>query len=112
MSDLLLAQGVTMMSLLSAMLSGLLIGLVFFYVLWLTTQQGLLSARPLLWFLGGFIVRLTLAGCGFYLVGQQHWPLWLACLVGFLVGRTLCYRWRVKSRLPATISKTGDEGCN
>ena len=70
-----------------ALLAGLGLGTLFYYGLWRTVQRGLAARSPALWLLGSLVVRLGLAGAGFYYVGQGSWPRLLACLAGFVAAR-------------------------
>nr|WP_297349849.1 ATP synthase subunit I [uncultured Glaciecola sp.] len=103
-----------LISVLIAFAQGILLGCAFFYVLWLSTQK-ITGAKPeVLWFIGAWITRMTLAIGGFYLIGMGNWLLLLASLCGFIVGRYLISRFigaNVKSREArigrATESSTG-----
>jgi len=73
-------------------LAGAGLGLFFFGGLWWTTRRGALSSRPALWFLGSALLRMGVALAGFYFVGGNVWPRWVACLIGFIVTRLLVTR--------------------
>lgn len=66
---------------------GALLGAGFFGSLWWTLRRGLASAQPVLWFLGGFVLRMGITFYGFYLAGGTEWQRWVACLAGFVVAR-------------------------
>jgi F1F0 ATPase subunit 2 len=80
------------LSLMLALLLGSLLGGVFFGGLWWTIRKGVSSKVPALWFLGSILLRTTLTVVGFYLVGRGDWHRLLACLLGFLLARTLATR--------------------
>ena len=82
-----------------AMVAGWLLGAMFFGGLWWTVRRGVASRRPALWFLGSLLLRMGIALAGFYLVGREHWPLLLMCLLGFVMAR-LTMSWLI--RVPAT----------
>ncbi|MFA6014345.1 MAG: ATP synthase subunit I [Gallionellaceae bacterium] len=75
-----------------ALLTGLLLGGVFFGGLWWTVQQGLASPRPALWFGFSFIVRTSIVLYGFYWVGASNWQHLLLCLLGFMSARFMIVR--------------------
>ena len=79
-------------------IAGLLLGVLFFGGLWVTVYKGATSERPALWFFGSFILRMSVALSGFYLVSGGHWLRMLTCLLGFALGRILVMR---LTRLPA-----------
>ena len=78
-------------------IAGLLLGVLFFGGLWLTVYKGATSERPALWFFGSFILRMSIALSGFYLVSDGHWPRTLTCLLGFALGRIIVIK---LTRLP------------
>ncbi len=69
--------------------AGLVLGAIFFAGLWWTVRKGVLSPRPVLWFLGSLLLRMSIALAGFYFVGRGHWERLLACLIGFVVARLI-----------------------
>ena len=78
--------------LIMAGIAGLLLGVLFFGGLWLTVCRGTVSERPALWFFGSFILRMSAALSGIYLVSGGHWPRMLSCLFGFALGRFIVMR--------------------
>src|SRR5271165_1552439 len=72
-----------------AFFGGALLGAFFFGGLWWTVQQGVMSERPALWFLGSLLLRTSLTLAGFYLASQHHWSRFVACLLGFLIARVI-----------------------
>ena len=73
--------------LMSALVAGLMLGLLFYGGLWWTVRKGMASPYPALWFLGSLMVRTGLALAVFVLVSAGHWERLLACLAGFMVAR-------------------------
>lgn len=80
------------LSLVMALLAGLLLGAIFFGGLWWTVQKGLSSRRPELWFLGSLLLRTSTAVAGFYFVSGGHWGRLLVCLLGFVIVRRIVMR--------------------
>lgn len=77
------------LSLVMALLAGMLLGAIFFGGLWWTVQKGLSSRRPELWFLGSLLLRTSTAVAGFYFVSGGHWERLLVCLLGFVIVRRI-----------------------
>ena len=80
-----------------ALLSGGVLGAIFFGGLWWTVRRGISSQRPALWFFASLLLRMSIILPGFYLVGRDHWERLTACLLGFVIGR-LVVTWL--TRLP------------
>ena len=70
-----------------AFITGLLLGILFFYGLWLTVRRAFKSKIPALWFLGSFLVRTGITLAGFYYVSMGNWQYLIICLVGFVSAR-------------------------
>ena len=91
-----------------ALLAGCLLGVAFFGGLWWTVRKGVSSTSPALWFLGSILLRTALAVIGFYLVGRGDWHRLVACLLGFLLARTLATRFtREPSEKSTPLVKEG-----
>jgi F1F0 ATPase subunit 2 len=73
--------------LVTAFLSGAILGGIFFGGLWWTIRRGLKSSRPAAWFAGSLLLRATIAVAGLYFASRGDWRRLLACLAGFLVSR-------------------------
>ena len=70
-----------------ALVSGALLGALFFGGLWWTIRLGLSSTRPSLWFFGSMLLRTGIVLSGFYYVLGDSWMRLLAGLFGFGIGR-------------------------
>jgi F1F0 ATPase subunit 2 len=77
------------LSLALALVTGVLLGAIFFGGLWWTVRRGVSSKQPALWFLGSALLRTGIALGGFYLVARGHWERWLVCLIGFMIARAI-----------------------
>ena len=75
------------LSLVSALVMGVLLGSIFYGGLWWTVRQGVSSKRAALWFLGSLLVRMGVALAGFYFAAGGHWERLLLCLLGFAMAR-------------------------
>lgn len=80
------------LSLVFAVVVGLLLGAVFFGGLWWTVRKGVSSKRPALLFLGSMLLRTCLVLFGFYFILGNNWLRLLAGLLGFIVARLVVTR--------------------
>ena len=77
------------LTLVLALVTGLLLGAMFFGGLWWTVQKGVASTRSALWFFGSLLLRTGMALAGFSLIARGHWESLLVCLLGFVMARLL-----------------------
>lgn len=70
-----------------AFVAGMALGAFFFGGLWWTVKRGISSPRAALWFVGSMIVRIGAVLIGFYWVGGTHFQRFVACCLGFFLGR-------------------------
>ncbi|MDR4483622.1 MAG: ATP synthase subunit I [Nitrospirales bacterium] len=89
-----------------ALVTGLLLGGMFFGGLWWTIRKGLSSIQPALWFIGSLLLRTCLTLAGFYVVSDGQWERLLACLLGFTIARPIVTR---LSGLAENPSRPGQE---
>jgi F1F0 ATPase subunit 2 len=75
-----------------ALVTGILLGAMFFGGLWWTIRKGLSSRQPALWFIGSLLLRTCLTLAGFYMVSDGQWERLLVCLVGFTIARPIVTR--------------------
>jgi F1F0 ATPase subunit 2 len=75
--------------LIPALLTGILLGVIFFGGLWWTVQKGLVSENPAVWFIASLFIRTAITVTGFYLMAAGSWQKLLACLTGFLFVRVM-----------------------
>lgn len=80
------------LGLLTALVAGLGLGLLFFGGLWWTVRRLPDSDRPGLLLGGSVLLRTALVVTGFWLVMAASWQRAAACLLGFLLARTLLVR--------------------
>jgi len=80
------------LSLVRALVGGLLLGAIFFGGLWWTVRNGVSSKQPALLFLGSLLLRTGIALAGFYFIGRGHWERLLVCLLGFVMARVFVTR--------------------
>jgi F1F0 ATPase subunit 2 len=78
-----------------ALVTGVLLGVMFFGGLWWTVRKGVSSARPALWFLGSLLLRTIITVNGFYFVARGDWQRLLMCLLGFVIARPIV-TWRTQ----------------
>ncbi|MGE0470408.1 MAG: ATP synthase subunit I [Nitrospira sp.] len=79
-------------SLMDALIAGVLLGTLFFGGLWWTVRQGISTKRPALWFLGSLLLRTGVVLGGFYVVAAGHWERLLLCLLGFVISHFIVTR--------------------
>lgn len=84
-----------------ALVTGFLLGAIFFGGLWWTVRKGFSSRHPALWFFGSVMLRTSIALAGFYFVARGHWERLLVSLLGFVVARLFVTR----------LSRTAEPGC-
>jgi len=76
---------------------GFVLGSLYFWGLWQTTQRLTMTRAPVRLFLVSYFGRLILAGLGFYWIAQGGWVNVLLCSLGFLIARSLLIRrWEPK----------------
>jgi F1F0 ATPase subunit 2 len=69
------------------LVTGALLGAMFFGGLWWTVRKGSSSEQPALWFLGSLLLRTGITLAGFYFIARGHWERLLVCLLGFALAR-------------------------
>ena len=72
-----------------ALIAGVALGGFYFGSLWWVLRQVASLRHPELLLLASFIVRTAITLTGFYLVMEGHWERIAACMVGFLLARTV-----------------------
>ena len=74
------------------LVTGVLLGTIFFGGLWWTVRKSVSSHQPALWFFGSMLLRTGLALAGFYFVARGHWEKLVVCLLGFVAARLIVAR--------------------
>lgn len=92
-------------SLVPALITGLLLGAMFFGGLWWTVRKGVTSTRPALWFFGSLLLRTGITLAGLYVVSDGHWERLLAGLVGFTIARPIVTRITGLSEQPTSLPR-------
>ncbi len=75
-----------------AMVTGVLLGVMFFGGLWWTIRKSVSFKQPAVWFFGSLLLRMSIALAGFYFVSDGHWERLLVCLLGFFLARLIVTR--------------------
>jgi F1F0 ATPase subunit 2 len=75
-----------------ALLTGVLLGGIFFGGLWWTVRKCVSSRQPALLILGSVLLRTSIVLAGFYFVAQGQWERLAACLCGFILARIIVTR--------------------
>lgn len=85
-----------LMQIVVVLLSGMLLGALFFGGLWWTVQNGLSARQPALWFGASLLLRTAIVLAGFYFVAGSDWKRLLLCLLGFIIARSIMTRLTAK----------------
>jgi F1F0 ATPase subunit 2 len=75
-----------------ALLTGVVLGAIFFGGLWWTVRKCVSSDQPAFWVLGSALLRTGVVLAGFYFIAQGHWERLVACLCGFIIARMIVTR--------------------
>ncbi|MEO8410614.1 MAG: ATP synthase subunit I [Propionivibrio sp.] len=81
-----------LLTLLPALLAGVVLGTIFFGGLWWTIRRATSSRLVALWFLASLLLRTAIVVGGFLLVCAGDWRRWLIALLGFAVARLVVTR--------------------
>jgi F1F0 ATPase subunit 2 len=76
----------------SALVSGLLLGAIFFGGLWWTVRIGMAARSPAAWFSVSLLIRTCLIVGGFYYIAAEGLQAVLLCMCGFLISRAAVNR--------------------
>ena len=93
------------LSLVLALVTGVLLGAMFFGGLWWTVQKGVSSKRPALWFFGSLLLRTSIALTSFYFIARGHWERLLVCLLGFVIARFIVTRLTRAAEKPTYLAQ-------
>jgi F1F0 ATPase subunit 2 len=91
-------------SLMLALVAGVLLGAMFFGGLWWTVQKGVSSKRLALWFFGSLLLRTSIALAGFHFIARGDWERLLVCLLGFVMARLLVTRLTRAAETPTYLA--------
>ena len=75
-----------------ALVTGVLLGAMFFGGLWWTVRKCVSAKQPALWVFGSGLLRMTVVLAGFYFVAHAHWERLLVCMLGFVMARVIVAR--------------------
>jgi len=93
------------LSLVPALVAGILLGAIFFGGLWWTVRKAILSRQPALWFLGSMLLRTGMVLSGFYFVSGGDWKRLLASLLGFIIARLVVTRLIRAAQQPGQLAQ-------
>ena len=92
-------------SLVLALVTGVLLGGLFFGGLWWTVCKSVSSKQPAFLFLGSLLLRTSIVLGGFYFIARGHWERLLVCLLGFVMAR-LVVTWLTRgANKPTSLAK-------
>ena len=92
-----------LVSLMIALMGGVVLGAVAFGGLWWTVRRLPTAASPALLTVGSLVARLGISVLGFYIIGAGSWGRLLASLVGYILVRQILIR-RAQLSLDKTLS--------
>lgn len=75
-----------------ALISGIILGMIFFGGLWFTVKKTLESSYAAIWILTSSLMRTVIVLTGFYYVAQGNCQRLLLAVAGFIVARFLVLR--------------------
>jgi F1F0 ATPase subunit 2 len=76
----------------SVLVTGVVLGAMFFGGLWWTVRKSVSSKQPALLFFGSLLLRTSIALTVFYFIARGHWERLLVCLLGFIIARLIMTR--------------------
>jgi F1F0 ATPase subunit 2 len=88
-----------------ALVTGVLLGAMFFGGLWWTVRKGVSSKQPAFWFFGSLLLRTSIALAGFYFIARGHWERMLVCLLGFVMARLIVMRLTRAAEKPTYLAQ-------
>ena len=97
------------LSLVLALVTGVLLGAIFFGGLWCTVQKGVSSKQPALWFFGSVLLRMSTILAGFYFIAHGHWERLLVCLLGLVAARLIVTRLTRATEEPTYLPRAASD---
>lgn len=90
-----------------SVLTGLVLGTIFFGGLWWTLRRALASPQPAVLVVVSMLARTGLVVAGFYFVSDGQWQRLLLSLAGFIFARLIVTRAlpRPEAPVPASLAK-------
>jgi F1F0 ATPase subunit 2 len=83
---------IDLLSLVFALIAGMMLGAIFFGGLWWTVRKGVSAKHPAFWFFGSMLLRTCIVVLGFYFILGDSWQRLVAGLLGFIVARLIVTR--------------------
>jgi len=93
------------LTLVLTLVTGVLLGAMFFGGLWWTVRKGVSSKQPAFWFFGSLLLRTSIALAGFYFIARGHWERMLVCLLGFVMARLIVMRLTRAAEKPTYLAQ-------
>lgn len=78
--------------LLLSLAAGFIVGLAFFWTLWLTVQRLPKSSNPGILLFGSYLIRTAVAIGIFYVIMDGRWQRMIALIIGFIIARFVIVR--------------------
>ncbi|MEO8392271.1 MAG: ATP synthase subunit I [Chloroflexota bacterium] len=93
------------LSLALALMTGIVLGAMFFGGLWWTVQKIVSSQWSALWLFGSMMLRTSITLAGFYFISRGHLERLLACLLGFVLARLIVMRLTRAAEKPTYLAQ-------
>lgn len=77
------------LSIISRLIAGAVLGVLFYLGLWLTVRELSTTRHPVLLALGSFWIRTLVVLAGFLFLLNGRWQFALLCALGFIMGRAV-----------------------
>ena len=88
-----------------SLMTGVLLGAIFFGGLWWTVRKAFSSKQPAPWFLVSTLLRTCTVLVGFYFISRGHWERLVVCLVGFVIARAVITRLTRSAEMPTYLAR-------
>lgn len=86
--------------------TGFLLGVFFFGGLLWTIERGLTATHHAVWFLGSWLLRITVVLGSFYFISAGQWQRLCICVAGFFIARVVLIHY---TNIETKPKKSGSE---
>lgn len=83
---------IDVISLVLSLITGMMLGAIFFGGLLWTVRKGVSAKHPALWFFGSMLLRTCIVLLGFYFIFGDNWQKLVVGLFGFICARLIVIR--------------------
>jgi F1F0 ATPase subunit 2 len=79
------------------MISGIVLGIIFFGGHQWTVQKAIYAKASASWFLSSWLIRSSIVFISFYTIAREGWGIFCLCLLGFFLARLLVAKFERRS---------------